>query len=243
MTYSMIADGVPPSIQLLDRWVPLWGTAGTAVLPIIAVGGSAWSLRLAYDGRRQRQKMRGAAEDDHTSHVVMGAAKTDQWHSAERESSVLATVKDCDGSQVPTSTSATASLSRSLVAGVSPTTLTLSRSPGPINYPLTKTFRILTYGIFTTWVLATILLLFPMVGPIRNIALFNFIMTMTIALESSFEQLLKRHNRRAIPQRRVGGEADRAREEKTTRVGNGNGEMVGESLLDVAGEFLNRTNQ
>ncbi|ORZ37410.1 hypothetical protein BCR44DRAFT_1431098, partial [Catenaria anguillulae PL171] len=179
---------------LLDRWVPLWGTAGTA------------------------EKMRGAAEDDHTSHVVIGAAKTDQWHSAERESSVLATVKDCDGSQVPTSTSATASLSRSLVAGVSPTTLTLSRSPGPINYPLTKTFRILTYGIFTTWVLATILLLFPM-------------------------QLLKRHNRRAIPQRRVGGEADRAREEKTTRVGNGNGEMVGESLLDVAGEFLNRTNQ
>ncbi|ORZ37409.1 hypothetical protein BCR44DRAFT_1431097 [Catenaria anguillulae PL171] len=71
-----------------------------------------------------------------------------------------------------------------------------------------------------------------MIGPVRNNALLNLVMTTTIALESSFERLLKMHNRQRKGLRRQGVHAAA---ETGTRDGGGNSEiMVGESLLDVA---------
>ncbi|ORZ39794.1 hypothetical protein BCR44DRAFT_95096 [Catenaria anguillulae PL171] len=208
-------------------FVPQWSTAIVAIIPVITIGGSLWSLKIAFRHSKVKPSVSSAGAGTSSAVGAGTGPGSSTGEAATSSSNGGVTVV------VPSSTLAGASAAKkstdNLTLSGSRSIENLSRSSGPqvaqptvvglhrttqavtIKYALTTTFKILTFLMLVWWILFLIMITLRNSHlPFRSSSMSSLIVSCALVTESSFEWLLKMRRKRHLHQHsRTGNGASR----------------------------------
>ncbi|ORZ39793.1 hypothetical protein BCR44DRAFT_65915 [Catenaria anguillulae PL171] len=177
-------------------YIPQWSTAAVAIIPVISIGGSLWSLKIAFGQESAPSSQASTAKETSTNHPSVG----------DDSSSTTST----DGASVPTMQIASTKQSGKPAAETGTRTSTNTQAapsstgggPSTIKYALSTTFKILTFLMLFWWIaFITFINLRTATLPFRASAGSSLCVSLCLLTESSFEWLLRKRRQQALPKR------------------------------------------